>query len=59
MNRKLESYPDVLSPTDIMEILNIGRSNTYKLLRSGELRSIKIGKQYRIPKKYLLQFLHT
>ena len=53
----LNNYPDVLSPNDIMSILHIGRSTAYKLLYSGYIPSIRIGKQYRIPKKSLVEYL--
>lgn len=57
--RYLESYPDVLTPEEAMKVLCIGRNNIYKLLQSGSLKSLKIGKQYRIPKKYILTFIDS
>ncbi|MCD8250178.1 MAG: helix-turn-helix domain-containing protein [Lachnospiraceae bacterium] len=40
-----------------MSLLGVGRNTVYKLLKSGEIRSIRVGNQYRIPKEYLLQYL--
>lgn len=53
----LKSYPDVLSPSDIMEILKVGKNTTYFLLKNKKIQSIKIGKQYKIPKVFLLKYL--
>lgn len=53
----LNNYPDVLSPNDIMSILHIGRSTCYKLLYGGLIPSIRIGKQYRVLKKELVDYL--
>lgn len=53
----LENYPDVLTVEHIQNILSIGRTNAYALLRSGEIKHIQIGRQIRIPKKFLLDYL--
>jgi len=55
--RCLDYYPDVLLPEEAMKVLCIGRNMIYKLLQSGKLRAIKIGKLYRIPKRYLQDFI--
>lgn len=51
------SYPDVLSVKQLCEMLDIGKNTAYKLLQSGEIKSIKIGKVYKIPKKYLKEYI--
>jgi len=40
-----------------MPILGIGRNTAYELVRSGRLRSIRVGRQVRIPKNALIEFL--
>lgn len=54
----LKRCPDIMSVRDIQNILHIGRSKAYDLLKSGELRALRIGTKYRIPKAYLLDFLN-
>lgn len=54
-----ENYDDVIGIEDLMEVLDIGRSNAYKLLKSGELKSFKIGKVYKIPKKCIEDYIFT
>jgi excisionase family DNA binding protein len=41
----------------VAEILNIGRDKVYFLLRTGQLRSIKIGKLRRITDQHLADFV--
>ena len=53
----LEQFPDLLTVKDLQKILSIGRSKAYSILHSGELQYITIGRQIRIPKKYLLDYL--
>ena len=53
----LEELPDVMQAEDVMAFLQIGRNTMYQLLRSGAFPAIKIGRQYRIPKKLLLSYL--
>ena len=60
MNTKdiLKDYPDVLTTTDLMEILMLSKATIYKLLEDGEIKSIKVGHKHRIPKLYLIQYLY-
>jgi len=55
--RMFNSYPDVLSVKQLCEILDIGKNTAYRLLQSGEIKSIKIGKVYKIPKKYVKEYI--
>lgn len=53
----LDSYADVLTVNDVMNILHIGRIKAYELLRSKVIPSIRIGKKYVIPKNLMIEFL--
>ncbi len=39
------------------ELLNVGRDKIYFLIRTGQLRSIKIGKLRRITDQHLAEFI--
>jgi len=54
---RLNSYPDILSVKQLCEILDIGKNTAYRLLQCGEIKSIKIGKVYKIPKKEVRRYL--
>ncbi len=50
--------PDpLLDVDDLIETLRIGRSQVYELLRSGRLRSLKLGTQWRVTRAQLEESL--
>ena len=53
----LKEYPDVLNVDQVSTILGISDKMTYKLLNGGDLKSLKIGRMFKIPKIYLLQYI--
>lgn len=57
MIRNINELPLVLTVSDISEILVIGKNTAYDLVRSGEIKSIRVGRQIRIPKSALLEYL--
>lgn len=48
--KSLKKYPDVLSVSQVQQILAVGERAVYKLIHDGDLVSLKVGKGYRIPK---------
>ena len=52
-----EELPLTLRVEDLMPILGIGRNTAYELVRSGKIRSIRIGRQLRIPKDAIQDYL--
>ena len=55
--RSYDELPLTLQVEDLMPILGIGRNTAYELIRCGKIRSIRIGKQLRIPKQALIDYL--
>lgn len=53
----ITGYPMMLTVKEVGEILRTGRNTTYDLINSGEIPSIKIGRQIRIYSKNLLLYL--
>lgn len=51
--------PLVLSVPELAKVLGIGRNAAYALVNSGEIRSIRIGKNIRIPQSALMDFLNN
>ena len=52
-----DSYPNVVSVEEIQQMLRIGKNAVYQLLKDGAIKSIKVGKRYVVPKKYIIDFL--
>ena len=51
------NYDDVLTVSDVAEILYVGRNTVYELLNSGALEGFRIGKTWRIPKVNLEKYI--
>ncbi len=52
-----QEYPDVVSVEQLCKMLRIGRNTAYHLLKSGTIQAIRIGRQYRIPKKQVIHYM--
>lgn len=62
MENKYRSFgelPLALRVEDLMPILGIGRNTAYELMRSGQIRSIHVGRKIRIPRDAVAEFLGT
>ena len=55
--RSLDDLPLVLRVEDLMPVLDIGRNTAYELIRCGQIRSVKVGRQIRVPKEAVAEFL--
>ena len=55
--RSIEDLPLVLMIDDLMAVLNIGRNSAYDLVRSGRIKSFRVGTQIRIPRQAVADFL--
>ena len=53
------SMPLVLSVNDIAETLAIGRNKAYSLINDGEIKALKIGNHFRIPREAFIEFLKS
>ena len=54
MTQLFASYPDMLTVEQLAQALNIGRSMAYRLIRTGQVRSMRFGTAIRVPKTALL-----
>lgn len=52
-----EQYDDILTIEEIAEILKIGRTQAYRIVRSGNLKGYKEGKDWKISKQALKQYV--
>lgn len=51
------SNTDVITVKELSKILRIGINGTYALVRTGKIKSIRVGRQFRIPRKAVLEYL--
>lgn len=52
-----KSLPLAYKVEELIPILRIGRNTAYELVRSGQIRSVRIGRTYRIPREALEDYL--
>ena len=55
--RMFESYPDVVTVNELCEMLGIGKKLAYRILDSQDIRSVRVGRIYRIPKSAVIDYL--
>ena len=53
----IANLPLALTVLEAGQVLRVGRSVTYELVRSGQLRSVRIGRSIRIPRDALVEYL--
>lgn len=52
-----KEYGEILTVENLMDYLNIGRTTAYKLVQSGKIKTLRIGKVYRISKKSIDEYV--
>lgn len=62
MNKEIrthEDMPKILHVKDLQTILSISHNTAYALVRSGKIRSIRIGRTYKIPLDAIDEYLRS
>ena len=53
----LAGYPDVMDVEQMSTALGVSVKTGYKLLKTGEVKGLKVGRAYKIPKVRLIEYL--
>ena len=53
----LSEFSDVMTMEDLCEALHISSATASRLIRSGEIRSFRIGQRIKIPKKCVVEYI--
>ena len=51
------SYPDLVTIKQLTKMLDIGVTLAYRLVRNKTIKSLKVGRQYKIPKRNVIAYL--
>ncbi len=51
------TYPDIVNIIQLKEMLGIGVNLAYKLVRNNTIPSLKVGREYKIPKRNVIYYL--
>jgi excisionase family DNA binding protein len=56
---RLEDAPDVLTVGQLSDVLGIGRTAAYQVIRRGKIRTVRAGRLIKIPKAAIAEILAT
>ena len=57
--QKMEQLPVLFTSAEAMEVLGVGKNTIYKLLNSGKLPAVRIGRSWRISLSAIETILNT
>lgn len=52
-------YPDIVTVDHLMQMLHIGKSSAYALLKSNQIQHVRVGRKYIIPKGAVIGFIRS
>jgi len=55
----IQQYGDVITVLELAKILRIGRNSAYDLVNRGQVKSVRVGNQIRIPTLSVIEFLKS
>lgn len=58
-NTRFEELPQFISAVEFSNFTRLSQANVYKLLKSGEIRHVRIGRAIRIAKEEVARLLET
>ena len=50
-------YPDIMDAKQVSKLLGVSTKTVYKLIREGFLSSLKVGREFRIPKVNVMRYV--
>lgn len=56
-NTLFEEYPELVSVSDLMNMLGIGRVLAYRLITDKKVNAVKIGREYKIVKNSVIALI--
>jgi excisionase family DNA binding protein len=57
MEKSINEYRDLLTVDEVAEVFRVHKSTVYKLIKSGQIRAIKLGREYKCPKSCIIESL--
>ena len=55
--RRISDYPDILTVTEASELLGVSTKTVYKLLKEGHIEKRAVGREFKIPKVNVTDYL--
>ena len=57
--KMLCQLPDALTANDVADVLRVNIKTVYKLINEGKIKSVRVGREYRIAKKALVDYIRS
>ena len=57
--KKFRDLPDALSAKELAQALRVNVKTVYKLIRTGEIPAVRVGREYRVEKGTLVVYLRS
>jgi excisionase family DNA binding protein len=54
---KERKFSDILTVKELMDYLAVGKNTAYELLKTKKIKSIRIGRVYKIPKSEVQEYI--
>ena len=51
-------YPDIVTVDQVCRMLNVGKASAYTLLQERQIRHVRVGRKYIIPKSAVIGFVN-
>lgn len=52
-----DCYDTLITPEEVADMLGCGMNTTYKLLKFGKIKAMRIGRSWRIPKRAVQEYI--
>ena len=52
-----DCYDTLITPEEVADMLECGMNTTYKLLKSGKIKAMRIGRSWKIPKRAVQEYI--
>ena len=53
------SSPRFMTVTEVADIMRVSKMTVYRLIHSGEMPAIRVGKSFRVPEAAVSQMIHS
>jgi excisionase family DNA binding protein len=53
----MHDFKPMLDVSDIQEYLGLGKTKTYEMIGNGEIKSVRVGRSIKIPRKNFIEYL--
>jgi excisionase family DNA binding protein len=54
-----KEYPDIMDVKQVSKLLGVSTKTVYRLLREGLIDSLKIGREFRVPKVNVMRYVRV